>query len=60
MARWHTEAIVGDEAELNAARWVSLDEAAELMPDMYPPVREYLSRTLRTSRRGRAVVEPGR
>lgn len=37
---------VGDEAELAEVRWASLDEATELMPGMFAPVRDYLARTL--------------
>jgi 8-oxo-dGTP diphosphatase len=40
-----TSVFVGDEAELDAVRWVSLDEAVELLPGMYEPVRNYLERT---------------
>jgi 8-oxo-dGTP diphosphatase len=47
----HVTAIVGDEAELAEVRWVAtLDELHELMPDLYPPVRDYLARTLRGAR----------
>lgn len=41
-----TKVIVGDEAELAEVRWVSLDEALGLLPDMFEPVREYLSSEL--------------
>jgi 8-oxo-dGTP diphosphatase len=37
---------VADEAELAEVRWVHLDEAAELLPDMFGPVQEHLARTL--------------
>jgi 8-oxo-dGTP diphosphatase len=36
------EVYVGDEAELAEVRWVSVDEAGELLPGMFGPVREYL------------------
>lgn len=42
-----TKVFVGDERELAEVRWVSLDEADELMPDMFSPVREYLVSALR-------------
>ncbi|MGH3218977.1 MAG: NUDIX domain-containing protein [Streptosporangiaceae bacterium] len=43
-----TEVIVGDEAELDDVRWVSLAEASELMRGtIYEPVREHLARELR-------------
>lgn len=38
-----TKVINGDEAELSDVRWLSMDEASDLMPDMYGPVREYLT-----------------
>jgi 8-oxo-dGTP diphosphatase len=41
-----TDIYVGDEDELAEVRWVSLAEADELLPDMYEPVRDYLSREL--------------
>jgi 8-oxo-dGTP diphosphatase len=49
MAAWPahgTDIYVGDEDELAEVRWVSLAEADELLPDMYEPVRDYLSRAL--------------
>jgi len=41
-----TEIHVGDEAELAEVRWIGLAEADELLPGMFEPVREYLSREL--------------
>ena len=41
-----TDVFVGDEAELAEVRWVGLAEADELLPGMFEPVREYLSREL--------------
>jgi 8-oxo-dGTP pyrophosphatase MutT (NUDIX family)/transcriptional regulator with XRE-family HTH domain len=41
-----TDIFVGDEAELAEVRWVGQAEAVELLPGMYEPVREYLSREL--------------
>ena len=41
-----TSVFVGDETELDKVRWVSLDEADELLPGMYEPVHDYLERTL--------------
>lgn len=41
-----TQAIVGDENELAEVRWLSLAEADELLPGMYPPARAYLARAL--------------
>jgi 8-oxo-dGTP diphosphatase len=38
------EAYVGDPAELKRVRWVGLDELLELMPTLYEPVREHLTR----------------
>lgn len=35
-------AIVGDEDELSEVRWVSADEANELLPGMYEPVRNHI------------------
>lgn len=46
-ARGKTAVFVGDERELEEVRWVTLDEALELMPTMYEPVAAYLARTLR-------------
>jgi 8-oxo-dGTP diphosphatase len=37
------EVEVGDEAELEEVRWVSLAEAGRLLPGMYEPVRDYLA-----------------
>ncbi len=42
-----TDAFVADRDELAEVRWVSLDEADELLPGMYEPVREHLARELR-------------
>lgn len=38
---------VGDEDELAEVRWLTLSEAEELLPGMFPPVHAYLSRALR-------------
>jgi 8-oxo-dGTP pyrophosphatase MutT (NUDIX family) len=40
---------VGDPDELAEVRWLTLAEADELMPDMFPPVRRHLDRVLRSS-----------
>jgi 8-oxo-dGTP pyrophosphatase MutT (NUDIX family) len=37
-----TDVFVGDEDELSEVRWVSLDEALELMGDMFEPVHQHL------------------
>jgi NADH pyrophosphatase NudC (nudix superfamily) len=42
-----------DQDELAEVRWASLDEATELMPDMFPPVREHLTRVLESGQRTR-------
>jgi 8-oxo-dGTP diphosphatase len=44
--RGATRIVVGDEAELEQARWLTLAEVDELMPGVYPPVREYLQQEL--------------
>jgi 8-oxo-dGTP pyrophosphatase MutT (NUDIX family)/transcriptional regulator with XRE-family HTH domain len=41
-----TSVFVNDEAELTEVKWASLDEALRLLPDMFPPVRQHLERTL--------------
>jgi 8-oxo-dGTP diphosphatase len=41
-----TKVIVGDEAELAEVRWASLSEALELLPDMFPAVRDFLTHEL--------------
>jgi 8-oxo-dGTP diphosphatase len=41
-----TDVFVGDEAELDDVRWVSLAEADELLPGMFEPVREHLAQEL--------------
>jgi 8-oxo-dGTP pyrophosphatase MutT (NUDIX family) len=38
------EVFVGDADELAEVRWLTLAEADELLPGMYPPVRDYLGR----------------
>ena len=38
-----TKVITGDEAELAEVRWASVEEALDLMPDMFGPVRDYLT-----------------
>jgi hypothetical protein len=45
-----SEVFDGDLTELTAVRWVNLAEAAELLPDMYEPVRKYLGRVVRGPR----------
>jgi 8-oxo-dGTP diphosphatase len=44
-----TDVFVGDEDELAEVRWVSLAEADELLPGMFDPVREHLTRVLAES-----------
>lgn len=39
-----TEIHIGDRAELKAVSWSALEEVLRLMPDLYPPVRDYLER----------------
>lgn len=41
-----TDVFVGDEDELAEVRWVGLAEADELLPGMFEPVREHLTRVL--------------
>ena len=41
-----TEVRVGDPEDLAEVKWASLAEAHELMPDMFPVVREYLGQQL--------------
>jgi 8-oxo-dGTP diphosphatase len=41
-----SEVFNGDLTELTEVRWVNLAEAAELLPDMYEPVKEYLRRAV--------------
>ena len=38
--------LVGDSEELAEVRWVGLVEAGELLPGMFGPVSEYLTREL--------------
>jgi 8-oxo-dGTP diphosphatase len=45
-----SEVFNGDLTELTEVRWVNLAEAAELLPDMYEPVKEYLRRAVRGPR----------
>jgi excisionase family DNA binding protein len=40
------DVFVGDERELAEVGWISLAEADRLMPDMFRPVRDYLTRVL--------------
>jgi hypothetical protein len=40
-----TDAQVGD-ADLAEVRWIDLAEADQLMPDMFPTVRQHLGRVL--------------
>lgn len=42
------DVFVGDEVELAEVRWVSLQEAEELLPGMFEPVRAHLARELST------------
>ena len=42
-----TDVHVGDRAELAEVRWLTLAEAAALLPGMYAPVRAHLGRSLR-------------
>jgi 8-oxo-dGTP pyrophosphatase MutT (NUDIX family) len=39
---------VGDPDELAEVRWLTLAEAEELMPDMFPPVHKHLDKVLRS------------
>jgi 8-oxo-dGTP diphosphatase len=48
-----TDAAVLDAIELAEVRWAALDEASQLMPDMYPPVRAYLASMLAAPARKR-------
>lgn len=41
-----TDVAVGDPDELAEVRWLTLAEVDELMPDLYPPVREHLERMI--------------
>jgi len=41
-----TDVHVGDPDELAEVRWLKLADAERLMPDMFPPVRGYLSRSI--------------
>jgi 8-oxo-dGTP diphosphatase len=41
-----SDAQVIDTRELAEVKWVSLDDALEVMPSMFGPVREWLRRTL--------------
>lgn len=41
-----TDVFVGDEDELAEVRWVSLEEAEELLPGLFGPVRLHLEREL--------------
>jgi ADP-ribose pyrophosphatase YjhB (NUDIX family) len=50
-----TEVFVGDEAELDEVRWVTLAEADELLPGMFDSVRAYLGRALRPRQMRRAT-----
>ena len=40
------DAVVGDPDELSEVKWATLAEADELLPGMFPVVREHLERTL--------------
>lgn len=40
---------VGDPEELAEVRWLTLAEARELMPDMFPPVQAHLDQVLQTA-----------
>lgn len=39
-----TDVFVGDPEELSEVRWINLEEAEELLPDMFQPVHEHLTR----------------
>lgn len=39
-----TDVAIGDPEDLAEVKWASVEETRELMPDMFPPVREYLDR----------------
>lgn len=41
-----TDVFVGDEEELAEVRWLTLPEVDELLPGVFEPVREHLSRTI--------------
>jgi 8-oxo-dGTP pyrophosphatase MutT (NUDIX family) len=41
-----TDVFVGDTEELAEVRWISLDEADELLPGLFEPVRKYLAESL--------------
>lgn len=41
-----TDVYVGDEEELAEVRWVSLEEAEEMLPGMFEPVMVHLAREL--------------
>lgn len=41
-----TDVFVGDEEELAEVRWLSLAEVDELLPGVFEPVREHLSRVI--------------
>lgn len=41
-----TDVFVGDEDELAEVRWIGLTEVDDLLPGMFEPVRDHLSRTL--------------
>jgi 8-oxo-dGTP diphosphatase len=41
-----TDVFVGDPDELAEVRWVGLSEVDQLLPGMFPPVREHLLRVL--------------
>lgn len=43
----HLDVSVGDNDELAEVRWLSLAEAEQLLPGMFPPVHAYLGRALR-------------
>jgi 8-oxo-dGTP diphosphatase len=55
------DVFVGDEDELAEVRWLTLREADELMPGMFPPVRQHLGRVLTgTQARGTTTVQGSR
>lgn len=41
-----TDVVVGDPEELAEVRWLNLREVDELMPGVFPPVREHLARLI--------------
>lgn len=53
---YHGTAVhVGDEAELAEVRWANLAEAEQLLPDMFGPVHDHLTRVLRPADRRKSA-----